>query len=137
MICDWCGCTRPNFGVLLLYEFFETIAVRRLAEIRDARLKMVLRIAMTLDIAKDDIGEYKKAHEDVPVDVKRALIAVGIRNLSLWVLENGEPVTRMFYYAEYVGVDPFDVAMQKYSQMPGVKVSRIFIYRCLDYMSDR
>ena len=35
---------------------------------------------------------------------------------SLWAWKN-----RLFYYAEYVGSEPFEKAMAKYAEMPGVK----------------
>ncbi|KAA8491512.1 UPF0734 protein [Porphyridium purpureum] len=78
---------------------------------------MVMRIAMTLDIAPDDLAPYMEAHKQVPEEVQHALTSVGIRNLSLWVWNE----SRMFYYAEYVGSEPFEDAMARYAKMPGVK----------------
>jgi L-rhamnose mutarotase len=60
--------------------------------------------------------EYKEQHDNIWPEVKDALRSVGLRNISLWAWEN-----RLFYYAEYVGQDPFDVAMATYEKMPRIK----------------
>lgn len=74
------------------------------------------RIAMTLNIDPTKVQEYIDHHADSRPEVRQALTSVGIRNLSLWVWND-----RLFYYAEYVGNEPFDEAMSRYAKMPGVK----------------
>lgn len=73
------------------------------------------RIAMTLNIKPGQIDEYIEHHAHSRAEVRKALHSVGIRNLSLWNWGD-----RLFYYAEYVGEEPFDQAMQRYSKMQGV-----------------
>jgi len=75
-----------------------------------------VRVAMTLDIKRDKLEQYYELHQNVWPEVKAALHSVGVRNLSLWVWG-----TRMFYYCEYVGEEPFDDAMARYAEMPRVK----------------
>ena len=74
------------------------------------------RIAMTLNIDPPKLQEYIDLHANPRPEVQAALRSAGIRNLSLW--NWGE---RLFYYAEYVGTEPFDEAMARYATMPGVK----------------
>ncbi|CAN8076349.1 unnamed protein product [Agarophyton chilense] len=75
-----------------------------------------MRIAMTLNIKAGALQEYIDHHAHSRPEVREALRSVGIRNLSLW--NWGE---RLFYYAEYVGSEPFDQAMERYSKMDGVQ----------------
>lgn len=79
-------------------------------------LTSVQRVAMTLDIKPDMVDEYVSAHASPRPDVVKALRAVGLRNLSLWVWRE-----RMFYYAEFVpiGDETFADAMARYAKMPG------------------
>lgn len=70
---------------------------------------------MTLNIKPGQIDEYIEHHAHSRAEVRKALHSVGIRNLSLWNWGD-----RLFYYAEYVGEEPFDQAMQRYSKMQGV-----------------
>lgn len=71
---------------------------------------------MTLDIKKEMVEEYVAAHANPRPEVVKALRAVGVRNLSLWVWRE-----RIFYYAEFVpiGEETFSEAMTKYAAMPG------------------
>mmetsp|Transcript_17281 Transcript_17281/g.37287 ORF Transcript_17281/g.37287 Transcript_17281/m.37287 type:complete len:117 (-) Transcript_17281:737-1087(-) len=78
--------------------------------------KRVQRIGMTLDIQEGKIDEYKRLHDEQWPEVRHALESVGVTNLSLWSWEN-----RLFFYAEYVGEEPFEVAMEQYSKMPRVQ----------------
>lgn len=80
-------------------------------------VKKPQRIAMTLNIDPSMAQEYidQHLHHSRP-EVRDALHSVGIRNLSVWVWHD-----RLFYYAEYVGDEPFDDAMARYATMPGVK----------------
>mmetsp|Transcript_14314 Transcript_14314/g.38321 ORF Transcript_14314/g.38321 Transcript_14314/m.38321 type:complete len:120 (+) Transcript_14314:106-465(+) len=78
--------------------------------------KPPLRVAMTLDIHADLTQEYIDHHAHSWPEIESALRSVGLRNISLWVWES-----RMFYYAEYVGEEEFDAAMERYSKMPRVK----------------
>lgn len=71
---------------------------------------------MTLNIKAGMVDEYIAHHTNSRAEVRAALHNVGIRNLSLW--NWGE---RLFYYAEYVGTEPFEAAMARYAEMPGVK----------------
>jgi L-rhamnose mutarotase len=79
-------------------------------------LTSVTRVAMTLDIKKEMLDEYVAAHAHPRPEVVKALRAVGLRNLSLWVWRE-----RMFYYAEFVpiGKETFSEAMARYAEMPG------------------
>lgn len=74
------------------------------------------RIAMTLNIDPNNVQEYIDHHAHSRPEVREALSSVGIRNLSLWVWND-----RLFYYAEYASKEPFDQAMARYAEMPGVK----------------
>lgn len=74
------------------------------------------KIAMTLNIKAGMIDKYIAHHANSRAEVRDALRAVGIRNLSLWTWGD-----RLFYYAEYVGTEPFEQAMARYADMPGVK----------------
>lgn len=74
------------------------------------------RIAMTLNINPKMVQEYIDHHAHSRPEVREALSSCGIRNLSLWVWND-----RLFYYAEYVGSEPFEDAMARYADMPGVK----------------
>lgn len=74
------------------------------------------KIAMTLNIKPELLEEYIEHHANPRPHIQAALRTVGIRNLSLW--NWGE---RLFYYAEYVGEEPFEVAMSRYAEMEGVK----------------
>lgn len=71
---------------------------------------------MTLNIKQGLVQEYIDHHTHSRPEIRTALTSVGIRNLSLWTWGD-----RLFYYAEYVGEEPFDDAMERYSKMPGVK----------------
>ncbi|PXF41622.1 hypothetical protein BWQ96_08633 [Gracilariopsis chorda] len=73
------------------------------------------RIAMTLNIKPGQIQQYIDLHAHSRPQVRNALHSVGIRNLSLWNWGD-----RLFYYAEYIGDEPFDQAMDRYSKMDGV-----------------
>lgn len=75
-----------------------------------------LRIGMTLNIDPAKLDEYIAHHAHPRPHIQSALRNVGIRNLSLWAWKE-----RLFYYAEYVGVEPFEDAMARYSKMDGVK----------------
>lgn len=75
-----------------------------------------LRIGMTLDIQPDKVEEYIAHHDNSWPEIEGALREVGMRNLSLFVY--GE---RLFYYAEYVGEEPFEQAMERYAKMPRVQ----------------
>ena len=59
--------------------------------------------------------EYKQVHDEQWPEVHDALHTVGIRNLSLW--NHGH---RLFFYAEYIGEEPYEQAMERYSAMPRV-----------------
>lgn len=74
------------------------------------------KIAMTLNIKPGLVQEYIDHHANSRPEVRNALRTVGIRNLSLWTWGD-----RLFYYAEYVGTEPFDEAMDRYAKMDGVK----------------
>lgn len=74
------------------------------------------KIAMTLNIKPGLLEEYIAHHANPRPKVQAALHEVGIRNLSLWNWEE-----RLFYYAEYVGSEPFESAMARYAEMDGVK----------------
>lgn len=74
------------------------------------------RIAMTLNVKTDLVQEYIDHHTHSRPEIRAALTSVGIRNLSLWTWGD-----RLFYYAEYVGNEPFDEAMERYAAMDGVK----------------
>eukprot|EP00884_Botryococcus_braunii_P018152 jgi/Botrbrau1/501/Bobra.110_2s0131.1 len=75
-----------------------------------------MKIAMTLDLKSGKLEEYKQQHDSIWPEVKDALHAVGLRNISLWAWEN-----RLFYYAEYRGERPFGEAMESYEAMPCIK----------------
>ena len=75
-----------------------------------------MRIGMTLNIKKGMLKEYIDQHNAARPEVQQALRECGIRNLSLWCWEE-----RLFYYAEYVGKEPFEKAMKRYAKMPGVQ----------------
>lgn len=75
-----------------------------------------LKVAMTLNIKPDLVDEYIEHHANPRPHIQAALHAVGLRNISLWTW--GE---RLFYYAEYVGTEPFDDAMARYAKMDGVQ----------------
>lgn len=81
-----------------------------------ASLTSVARVAMTLDLRPGAVDEYVAAHAAPRPPVVRALRAVGLRNLSLWVWRE-----RLFYYAEFVpvGDETFADAMRRYAAMPG------------------
>lgn len=55
-------------------------------------------------------------HDEQWPEVHDALHSVGVRNLSLWNWEN-----RLFFYAEYIGDEPFEAAMKRYEVMPRVQ----------------
>lgn len=71
---------------------------------------------MTLNIDPAKVQEYTDHHTHSRPEIRDALSSVGIRNLSVWVWHD-----RLFYYAEYVGNEPFEKAMDRYALMPGVK----------------
>jgi L-rhamnose mutarotase len=55
-------------------------------------------------------------HDEQWPELHDALHSVGVRNLSLWNWEN-----RLFFYAEYIGDEPFEEAMKRYAVMPRVQ----------------
>jgi len=77
-----------------------------------------LKVGMTLDIADGKLDEYKQHHDRIWPAVRTALAAQGLTNVSLWVWPPGG---RLFYYAEYVGEQPFDQAMQRYASMERIQ----------------
>ncbi|KAI8477509.1 MAG: hypothetical protein J3K34DRAFT_477037 [Monoraphidium minutum] len=72
---------------------------------------------MTLDIQGGKIAEYKARHDEIWPEVRAALAAAGLTNLSLWAWPHGG---RLFYYAEYVGAAPFEEAMAEYAKAPRI-----------------
>ncbi|KAK4538307.1 hypothetical protein CDCA_CDCA17G4332 [Cyanidium caldarium] len=73
---------------------------------------------MVLQLKPGAMPAYRQCHDAQWPEVRDALRAVGLRNLSLWY-DGGH--NRVFYYAEYGGAEPFQQAMQRYAQMPRVQ----------------
>lgn len=75
-----------------------------------------LRIGMTLDIDPSDVSAYKSHHDKSWPEITKALKSVGIQNLSLFNYGS-----RLFYYAEYIGKEDLDKALERYAKMPKVQ----------------
>jgi len=82
----------------------------------EAPSSKTMKVAMTLNIKPHLVDQYIRDHNPNPPEIRAALSSVGLRNISLWTWGN-----RLFYYAEYVGEEPFEEAMARYAQMDGVK----------------
>lgn len=76
-----------------------------------------LKVGMTLDVREGMLEEYKRHHSEIWPEIVSALRQVGLRNITLWSFQR-----RLFYYAEYVGDEPFEKAMEEYSALPRVQV---------------
>jgi L-rhamnose mutarotase len=63
------------------------------------------------------LAEYRSQHNTIWPEVKAALAGVGLTNISLWAWPGG---SRLFYYAEFVGEEPFEEAMARYAGMPRI-----------------
>lgn len=81
-----------------------------------------LKVAMTLDIQEGRLAEYKAQHDAIWPEVRAALAAAGLTNISLWAWPRPESGSggRLFYYGEYVGEAPFDEAMARYAAAPRI-----------------
>jgi L-rhamnose mutarotase len=76
-----------------------------------------LKVGMTLDIQPGRLDEYRRRHDEIWPEVRAALRAAGLTNISLWAWPGGG---RLFYYGEYAGAGPFDEAMARYAASPRV-----------------
>jgi L-rhamnose mutarotase len=72
----------------------------------------------TAPLHPPQLAEYKRHHDEIWPEVRAALEAAGLTNISLWCWPAGG---RLFYYAEFVGAEPFDEAMAKYAQAPRIQ----------------